>query len=73
MYFIYFVLDVNYRSRYRLHNLNLKQIFGGRGYKVEDKLNLGIREQKKKVAYHWPLGRTTGLPFPSGLQSASFP
>jgi hypothetical protein len=23
------------------------------GYKVEEKLYLGVREQKKKVEYHW--------------------
>ena len=24
------------------------------GYKVEEKLYLGVREQKKNVEYHWP-------------------
>jgi hypothetical protein len=25
------------------------------GYKVEENLHLGVREQKKEVEYHWPV------------------
>jgi hypothetical protein len=48
MSFILFILDVDYTIC--VTYIMYKQLWG---YKVEDKLYLGVREQKKKVEYHF--------------------